>query len=131
MTTNHPTQWREKFGGQMSEAEALFCKNVRELARAVLDSLISFGAAMSKLLIDLRELRKFGLDVDAAMASGFRPSISTIGRSRNRLQQTTYFQCQQARAIDQGRVTGRAIGRLLRADFHRIERALWTSLGLP
>lgn len=51
--------------------------------------------------------------------------------STNQLREATYFQCNQVRAVDQGRMTGPAIGRLSRADLLKIEDALRISLGLP
>jgi mRNA-degrading endonuclease toxin of MazEF toxin-antitoxin module len=51
--------------------------------------------------------------------------------AQNRLQETTFFQCHQLRAIDQGRMTSRSIGRLSDDDFKRIEQAIRHSLGLP
>lgn len=49
--------------------------------------------------------------------------------SNNGLREATFFQCHQVRAIDQGRMTRRAVGRLSKPDLARLERALWTALG--
>jgi mRNA-degrading endonuclease toxin of MazEF toxin-antitoxin module len=48
----------------------------------------------------------------------------------NGLSVPTQFQCHQIRAIERGRFTGRAIGRLSRDDFARIEKAMAYCLGL-
>ncbi len=42
----------------------------------------------------------------------------------------TFFQCHQVRAIDQGRMTSRPIGRISKVDLLRISNALIFSLGL-
>lgn len=44
--------------------------------------------------------------------------------------QDTYYQCHQVRALDQGRLTGRAIGKLSDHDLAAIERGVIFSLGL-
>jgi mRNA-degrading endonuclease toxin of MazEF toxin-antitoxin module len=51
-------------------------------------------------------------------------------RPGNGLTETTYFQCQQIRTVDQGRMTASARGRLLEADFERILTSLRFTLGL-
>ena len=48
----------------------------------------------------------------------------------NRLESETYFQCHQIRAVVQGRMTARPIGRLSEADFGKVEMAVRHSLGL-
>ncbi len=48
----------------------------------------------------------------------------------NRLREVTFFQCDQIRAVDQGRMTERSSGRLARADLLRIETAIKISLAL-
>ena len=48
----------------------------------------------------------------------------------NRLAGVTYFQCQQVRSVDQGRMTSRAVGRLSQRDLRRIEDGLRYTLGL-
>lgn len=48
----------------------------------------------------------------------------------NGLDKPTEFLCHQIRAIERGRFTGRAIGRLSRDDFARIEKAMAYCLGL-
>jgi mRNA-degrading endonuclease toxin of MazEF toxin-antitoxin module len=48
----------------------------------------------------------------------------------NGLQEITYFQCHQIRAVDQGRMTSRPLGRLSRVDFEEILSGLKRSLGL-
>jgi mRNA-degrading endonuclease toxin of MazEF toxin-antitoxin module len=49
----------------------------------------------------------------------------------NRLKTPTQFQCHQIRAIERGRLTGKAIGKLSREDFKKIEKSIAYSLGLP
>lgn len=52
--------------------------------------------------------------------------------SINGLNEDTFFQCHQVRAIDQGRMTSaEPVGYLSKADFNRIGVALRHSLGLP
>jgi mRNA-degrading endonuclease toxin of MazEF toxin-antitoxin module len=48
----------------------------------------------------------------------------------NGLDNTTYFQCHQIRAIERGRITGKAVGRLSRDDFNKIKRSVAHCLGL-
>jgi mRNA-degrading endonuclease toxin of MazEF toxin-antitoxin module len=61
-----------------------------------------------------------------------RPNVVEVTPdSSNALRETTYFQCHQIRAVDQGRMTGRATGRLSKGDLQRIEAAIRTSIGLP
>ena len=61
-----------------------------------------------------------------------RPNIVGVTPDAgNRLREPTYFQCHQIRAVDQGRMTRRAAGRLSRVDVQRIESAIRTTLGLP
>lgn len=48
----------------------------------------------------------------------------------NGLKEPTFFQCHQIKAVDQGRMTRRHIGRVSRADFQNIQRALRHTLGL-
>jgi mRNA-degrading endonuclease toxin of MazEF toxin-antitoxin module len=50
--------------------------------------------------------------------------------SDNGLSNPTIFQCHQIRSIEQGRFTGKAIGRLSRDDFAQIEKAVAYCLGL-
>ncbi len=52
-------------------------------------------------------------------------------QKNNGLTQRTFFQCHQIRAIDQGRMTRRADGRLSESDFRKVEAAVWTTLGVP
>lgn len=48
----------------------------------------------------------------------------------NRLTGPTFFHCQHLRAIDQGRMTSRPVGRLSQRDIRRIEDGLRYTLGL-
>ena len=60
------------------------------------------------------------------------PNLDGGGRpipEGNGLKETTYFQCHQIRAVDQGRMTSWRGGRLSEADFRKIEAAVRHSLG--
>ncbi len=59
------------------------------------------------------------------------PNVARIDRREgNGLNETTYFQCHQIRAIDQGRMTSRRIGQLSKEEIQKIEKAVRHSLGL-
>src|SRR5947208_9232 len=51
----------------------------------------------------------------------FSNTVEVKPDKSNGLNEVTVFQCHQVRAVDQGRMTSRAIGRLSKADFARIE----------
>ena len=60
------------------------------------------------------------------------PNIARVdGDNRNGLRETTYFACHQIRAVDQGRMTARPIGRLSSQAFDRVLTALRHGLGFP
>jgi mRNA-degrading endonuclease toxin of MazEF toxin-antitoxin module len=69
--------------------------------------------------------------VPGTSKASIRPNVVKIDPdSSNRLQEPTFFQCQQVRSIDQGRMSSPAIGRLTQADLRRIEDGLRYALGL-
>ena len=60
----------------------------------------------------------------------YRNVVQVNPDEENGLKLETYFQCHQIRAVDQGRMTARPIGRLSKADFGKVEMAVRHSLGL-
>ena len=76
MSSANVTASREKFGGQMSEGEMLFCRQLRERLRTVIEGRDDFHLAMVNLLLDLQEIRKNRSDVDVALESGWQPNIA-------------------------------------------------------
>jgi len=60
----------------------------------------------------------------------FRNIVGIQPSDANGLKSETYFQCHQVRAIERGRLTGRAIGVLSRDDFRGIEKSLAYCMGL-
>ncbi len=67
-----------------------------------------------------------GTTTDRGNLANVVPIDPSIG---NGLREKTFFQCHQVRAIDQGRMTGRAIGRLSEPDYLNIQTNLWAVLG--
>jgi mRNA-degrading endonuclease toxin of MazEF toxin-antitoxin module len=59
----------------------------------------------------------------------FRNIVGIQPSDANGLESETFFQCHQVRAIERGRLTGRAIGILSRDDFRRIEKSLAHCMG--
>lgn len=68
---------REIPGGPMTEAEILYCRQVRDAVRAALDGRVLFATVVTRLWADFREIRKRGPELDEALAAGFRPSITS------------------------------------------------------
>jgi len=62
--------------------------------------------------------------------SSYRNTVMVQPTKANGLNNETCFQCHQVRAIERGRLTGRAIGVVSRDDFGRIEKALAYCMGL-
>lgn len=62
----------ETISGVLSEGEQLFLRQIRELLDATISGRFPFFAAMENLLLDLREIRKHGFDVDATLGSEFQ-----------------------------------------------------------
>ncbi len=70
----------EKFGGQMSAGELQFLRQVRGLLQATLEGRIPFPAALENLLKDFREIRKADFDADAALATGWTPTVASLAQ---------------------------------------------------
>lgn len=61
--------------------------------------------------------------------SDFWNVVKVSNDSANGLNEPTYFQCQQVRAIDAGRTVSRPWGRVSRNDLQRVLETLWETLG--
>src|SRR5665213_1215208 len=72
----------EKLGGEMSAGELMFCRELRTSLHQVIEGRGDFESLLMELLGDLQEIRKWGLDVDRAVASGWRPTIEIARRAR-------------------------------------------------
>lgn len=68
---------------------------------------------------------------DAEHNQNTYPNVITVEPDGNNgLKKTTNFQCHQIRAIEQGRFTGKAKGRISQDTFTKIEKAIGICLGL-
>ena len=87
MSATFTERMKERFAGQLSEGETMVCSKLQESFHAVLDGRRGFESEMVFLWAQLRRLRKFNFDVEAAISSGeFDPTSPEWSRSNQTVQ---------------------------------------------
>lgn len=76
MSSTNVTGVHQAFAGQMTEAELRYCRALQQLIVGALESRASFSSVVCSLWEDLRELRRYDFDVNAAFAAGFKPAVA-------------------------------------------------------
>jgi hypothetical protein len=81
MSSTFETRIRETFAGQMSTGESRLCEAIQKGVSAAIESKIPFPLLAETLLMDLRTIvREYDMDVDAAIADGYKLAVESLPR---------------------------------------------------
>jgi hypothetical protein len=86
MSTTYSGQSNQHLAGTMSAGETRLCHTSLDLFNAILDSRVRFPVGLSALLRDLRRLRQYDFDPDAAFADGFVAMSESVADSNPKAQ---------------------------------------------